>query len=198
MTWERVTRRTARVLVAAAALLAGGCALSPQAIDVAPQLQASPPVAGGGRSMALAVTDARPQQAFGTRGGVYAATAFVAPADDITVPIRAALAARLREAGFLVQPAGAPADLDMQVTVRAIDYIASGSPNVRAVQTRAVVEVRVEDGTQVYKGESKVSASREVLKAPGLADNERMINTIIGQALDRLLENAELNAFLAH
>lgn len=197
MTRDRVTTYLARTLVLAAALSAGACALSPQAIDVAPQLQASPSVAGGGRSMALTVTDARGQQAFGTRGGVYAATAFVAPADDITVPIRAALAARLSEAGFLVQPAGAPADLDMQVTVRAIDYIASGSPNVRAVQTRAVFEVQVDDGTQVYKGESKVSASRDVLKAPGLADNERAINTIISQALDRLLENAELNAFLS-
>lgn len=190
--------RHACATTAMLALVAGlaACALSPHTVDINPTLRASPAVEGNGRSIALAVRDARTQPAFGTRGGVYDKTSYIRPAGDVAGPVRAALAARLAEAGFVVQPPGAEAETTMEVILRDIGYVASGSPAVRKVETRAVVEVTVTRGDRSYSGESKVSESKEVLKAPSPMENERLINTAISQALDRMLQHPELNAFL--
>lgn len=188
-------RRVRTALLLAAALL-GACALSPQTVTVQPQLETRPQAIGRGRALALMVRDARPAEAFGTRGGIYDETSFVAPEGDITRPVRAALAGRLSEAGFVVQPPGQAGDIGMEVIIRNIDYSASGKPTVREVETRAVLDVVVTDADRTYRGQSKVSESREVLKAPSPEANEKYLNAVLSRALDRVLAHPDFNKFL--
>ena len=81
------------LVLATAALLATGCALSPQQIEVAPKPEVEAANLGHNRSVEVIAVDSRGQKAFGSRGGVYKDTALVQPSNDV----RAALADSVRK-----------------------------------------------------------------------------------------------------
>ncbi|MGE0385726.1 MAG: YajG family lipoprotein [Gammaproteobacteria bacterium] len=193
-------RHRARIAAGAAAiaiLAAGGCALSPQMVALNPAVQSAPVFQGNGRTLALAVEDRRPQAAFGTRGGIYGTTSEISPGTDVSGAVRAALAGRLSGAGFAVQPPGAPGQVDMRVAINAIDYAASGSPAVNAIDLGANMDLTVSLDGNTYRGDARVSERRSVLTAPTAQDNEQFLNEIVGRAIDRLLANPDLATFLS-
>jgi uncharacterized lipoprotein len=189
--------RRSQLPIALALLLSAvaGCALSPQTVTINPTLQATPSAHGGGRTLGITVTDARGAETFGTRGGLYADTSDIVPDPNMLATIRAAVAGRMSGAGFTVQPPGGSGAIDMQVILRAVQYVASGEPTVRSIDIRATIEAVVTAGDRTYKGDSKVSQTHAVLKPPSAADNERFLNEIIALALDRILANPQFNQF---
>ncbi len=177
-------------------MLLAGCALSPQQIRVDPELTAVELPPGLDRRVALAVTDARPGTALGSRGGIYSDTAAISTGPGFTVSIRDALAARLTGAGYAVTGPDAAAELGMQVQVMALDYdITAGAPPKKlSVATTLVMTVR--DGADEYRGEGKVSRERDVLKNPSATTNEAMVNEVLSMALGDLLGDKRLHAWL--
>lgn len=189
-----VLARAGAVFLALCAL--GGCALSPQTIQVAPKPVVSAQAFGAGRSIALSVVDTRERAWFGRRGGIYD-TSYIEPAGDITVPVREAVVTALGQYGFQVQPADAPADASMLVDIGAIDYEAAGTPAMTTVTTRADLGVvlRTPDGKE-YSGRSKVSQSQEVPLMPDAARNEALINGTLTRALERMMLQPDVLRFL--
>lgn len=180
----------------AAALLIGGCALSPQTIDVAPSVTVEPAAIGQGRTLALDVVDKRPRAYFGTRGGVYGVTSTIGPTGDVSAGVRKAMAEALTAKGFRVVPAGSAADLLMRLDVEDISYVASGDPVVRSVETAARIGAVIRRGDNEYSGRAQVKQSKDVITAPDAAQNETLINATLSQALERLLKNNDLVDFL--
>lgn len=179
------------------ALLVGACALSPQTIQIKPgvELQERGNI-GQGRALSVQVRDNRDSPVVGTRGGVYASTSEIRTAADIGTPIRHELADRLRVLGFRIVDAGQQADADLTIMVDAISYEATGEPVVRSVETAATVRVRAGIGNREYSGRYRASRTTKVLKAPGVEDNEEMINAAVSRVLERLLADRELLDFL--
>ena len=183
-------------LALAAIVLLGGCALSPQQVMLRPTVSVTPLNIGNGRDVYVDVVDARPQKAFGARGGIYATTSLITPAGDITAPVRAAVASGLVSYGFAVTPDPQPNAIKMKVQIEDIGYQGEGSPTVRKVNTRAAVKVTVDKGAQEYTGRYQAKSSKEVFTAPSEADNDQMINDIVSKVLQRMMSDQELVDFL--
>lgn len=176
--------------------LLGGCALSPQQVMLRPTVSINPLNIGNGREVYVDVVDARPQKAFGARGGIYATTSLITPAGDITAPVRAAIASGLVGYGFAVTPDPKPDAIKMKVQIEEIGYQGEGSPTVRKVNTRAAVKVTIDNGAKEYTGRYQVKNTRGVLTAPSEADNDQMINDIVSKVLQRMMTDKELVNFL--
>ncbi|MDX1657160.1 MAG: YajG family lipoprotein [Candidatus Competibacteraceae bacterium] len=173
-----------------------GCALSPQTVALTPRVDAPAPVIGGGRSLALEVVDARSSPVFGSRGGVYK-TALITSRTPVDQVVREALAERLTASGFRVVDPDQPSPLGLSVTIERVDYRASGQPLVNQVRLEAEIRARARSGGRELTGHYRSSLTRQVLKAPDEAANERLIDQLLGEVLARLLRDAALQELLA-
>ncbi|HNG49971.1 MAG TPA: YajG family lipoprotein [Plasticicumulans sp.] len=185
-----------RSLLCAVLAVAGGCALSPQTLNIHPSLDVAAPPLGRGRPLMLEVIDARTQPAvFGTRGGVYQ-TATVGPRNDVAAAVRQALAERLTAAGFVLS-APQPGSRTLRVELLRIDYHASGEPTVGEVRTSCEVRAIAGNAASSYSGNYRANSVRQVVGSPGVEDNEQIVNEIISQALQRMLADRGLLETLA-
>ncbi len=175
-------------LAALLAVLAAGCALSPQTIGIHPVLDVAAPAIGHGRALALEVVDQRAAADFGARGGVYA-TATVAPRNEVAGAVRAALAERLQAMQFQLAPPGAAAPVQLRVEVLRIDYRALGEPVVNEVRAGAEVRGVVRNAGFGFTGQYRANSARQVVGPPGGETNEAIVNEILSQALQRLLSD---------
>ncbi len=185
------------LLLFMAALSISGCALSPQTINIQPQVALDDAVArGDGRTLALTVTDERKTRVLGTRGGVYAATSEISTAADIRPAIRDELARQLDKLGFRVVDSGADADAALKVIVDSIEYQASGAPVIKSVETAATIRVQARVDNREYTGRYRGTRTTDVFTAPDVEENEAMINAAVERVLERLLHDTELQDFL--
>lgn len=190
------SRLTGPALVLALGAVLGGCALSPQTVQVAPAPEVTPQDIGAGRGVALSVVDTRERDWFGRRGGIYD-TSYVQPSGDITLPVREAIGGALSQYGFRVQAAGEPADLSMMVDIGAIDYEATGTPAMTTVTTRADLGVVLRSPRgEEYSGRSKVSQSKDVALVPDARQNGELINQTLSRAIERMLQQPDVLRFL--
>lgn len=184
------------MLLFLAALSISGCALSPQSINIQPQVALEDVVPrGDGQALALTVADERKTRVVGTRGGVYAATSEISTAADIRPAIRDELARQLDKLGFRVVDSGAEA-ATLKVIVDSIEYQASGAPVVDTVETAATIRVQARVDNREYTGRYRGTRTTEVFTAPDVEENEAMINAAVARVLERLLSDTELQDFL--
>lgn len=184
------------MLLFLAVLSISGCALSPQTINIQPQVALEDVVPrGDGRALVLTVADERKTRVVGTRGGIYAATSEISTIADIRPAIRDELARQLDKLDFRVVDSGAEA-ATLKVIVDSIEYRASGSPVVDTVETAATVRVQAQVNNREYTGRYRGTRTTEVFTAPDTEENEAMINAAVARVLERLLSDTELQDFL--
>lgn len=175
--------------------LLGGCALSPQTVVITPRIDVQSHPIGRGRALALEVVDQRPARHFGYRGGVYE-TAVISPHADVAQTIRQAIAERLRASQFEVtSPSDAP--LGMRVEIQRIDYVATGEPVITEVRARAAIRVTIRNRERVLTSQYQANSARRVWGPPGESENEAIINEVIGQVLQRMLQDGAVLDLLA-
>ena len=173
----------------------GGCALSPQVVEIHPQLPAGAGAAATvAATLALEVRDDRKSPLVGYRGGVYE-TATITVAGDMAARLRSALADAFGQRGYDVVAADAPAPLRLSVAVVELGYSIRQLQLTRLVETRAALQARSQSGTTTRTGAYRDQRSLEVLKPPDTATNERLINETLDAALQRLLADTELLNF---
>lgn len=179
------------------ALVPGGCALSPQTVDVKPSIDTASLARGGdGRTIALDVADNRGSAVIGTRGGVYSGTSEIRTGADIKTSVRNEVSRALQAMGYRVAAAGEPADAALTVIIDSIDYNAIGQNVVKAVEIAATLRVVSKVDNREYTGRYRGKRTSDVLTAPGVEENEKMINAAISHVLERVLTDAELHKFM--
>ncbi|MFO1359675.1 YajG family lipoprotein [Plasticicumulans sp.] len=185
-----------RSLLCAVLAVAGGCALSPQTLNIHPSLDVAAPPLGRGRPLVLEVIDTRTEPAvFGIRGGIYQ-TATVGPRNDVAAAVRQALAERLGAAGFVLSTPQ-PGSRTLRVELLRIDYLASGEPAVGEIRSSCEVRASVANAGSSYSGNYRANSVRQVVGSPGIEENEKIVNEIIAQALQRMLADRGLLDTLA-
>lgn len=184
-------------ILALIVLLMSACALSPQTVNIHPKVDLKDRVVSGNdRLVSLTVSDGRSSRVVGTRGGIYAETSEISTNADISPAIRAELVSGLRKLGFQVVDSGQTAAASLTVVIDTIDYTASGAPLTDSVETSATVRAQAQQGNREFSGRYRGTRTTEVLKAPGVEENEAMINAAISRVLERLLTDPKLLAFL--
>lgn len=186
-------RRMIRLfLLTTAALLCAACALSPQIVQLDPEIDlvAEAP-RGNGRTIALRVIDARADNIVGSRGGVYD-TAYIRTAPDLVDKVHAALRRGYETLGFRVVAADAPADIALRVELTDFSYEAGGAELVRGVKTGVSVRGTGTQGGRTVTGDYREGAGRDVLLAPSGDTNERRLNEDLSAVLRRLVADRRL------
>ncbi len=190
-------KRLPQLIALLMAALLAGCALSPQQVTIAPQLAPADSNIGAGRSVRVVVEDRRESPVIGHRGGVYADTSNITAANDIGQALARAAEQKLRSMGFAVVSGFAPADSELRVVVDTLSY---QHPDKAAVgydvELLSVLGAEVQRSEQRYEGRYRVKTSRHFFNSPSAPHNEKLINEVLAETLERLFADAKLQAFM--
>lgn len=173
-----------------------GCALSPQVIEVQPTVKVSAANIGHNQPVQVIAVDSRDQLAFGTRGGVYKETALVQPGNDVKSAVEDAVRQGLQTQGFNAFNPG-DTETSLEVRLEKLDYVPEAGSVVNEVTLNLVLLGEAQRGDSSYTGTYKSSVVHDVPLTPSAARNQAMINEILSQALNRMLADQKLLAFLA-
>jgi len=150
--------------------------------------------------LALTVLDMRAEKAFGARGGIYA-TALITPRTEVEQTLRRVIAERLQNGNFqLVDSSQADTTtLTLDVRIKRINYsvterVAGGLLN--DVKVHALFEATARNAERLLSGQYQATATRQFNGYPSAAQNEILLNEVVGKALQGILSDRELLAVL--
>lgn len=186
--------RALALLTLTAALSA--CGLSPQVIEIHPSAQVEATNTGHNAPVAVFAVDSRSQTAFGTRGGVYKDTALVQPANDVKSAIEDAVKKGLQTQGFNAFNPGDDAT-SLEVRLEQLDYIPEAGAVVNEVNLHLVLSAQAKRGDVTHSGTYKSDTVHQFPVTPSAARNQAIINGILSSAIERLLRDPKMLAFLA-
>ncbi len=186
--------RTTTAMVTLALL--AGCALSPQEVEVRPDPSVPAANVGHNAPVLVEVVDERTDEALGTRGGVYADTALIHPANDVNAEIRDIVRNGLQKQGFNAYNPGNQATR-LRIRIKTLSYVPESGAVVNQVTTRAVLQAVAErpEATQDATFRSKVT--HDMPFTPDARRNTAMMNDVLTRSLKRLLSDPQLLAFLS-
>ncbi|MCH2558005.1 MAG: YajG family lipoprotein [Alcanivorax sp.] len=184
------------LVLAAAALLATGCALSPQQIQIEPKPQVTPANFGQNSQVQVIAVDSRSQKAFGSRGGVYKDTALVMPANDVREAIEEAVRGGLQSLGYNAFNPGGDATT-LEVRLEKLDYVPEEGSVVNRVNLDLVLQAEARRGDTTHTGTYKSSTQHDLPFTPNVERNQAMVNEILSRSIERLLNDREMLDFLA-
>lgn len=193
---RRHVLRAAAVLLATALL--AGCA-SPHYLQLNPKRSVSVPQTGSGQAVTVAVVDERDSDVIGTRTGSAMSTAVITVSAHELVPQLQREAERaVSDMGFspTTQPDNARPSLT--VTMLQLGYGRGDSrPVIDEARLEAILEVKVTNRGTTYTGTYTSRRTQSYAVRPDRDANTRMLNDLIGDALNRAFSDPELARLLA-
>jgi len=178
-------------------LLLNGCALSPQTVVIDPELSVvTRSTAAQDIRLSLEVIDPRTTDVIGQRGGVYETTSDIRTDPGMTATVRNTLATALGNLGYLVVSPDEAARARLVVEIAELAYVAHQEELIDTIETRVAVRATCRKGSEQYGSTYRVTHKKEVIKAPSEKKNEELVNGVIARALDKMLSDEELIAFI--
>jgi uncharacterized lipoprotein len=178
-------------------LLAGACVHAPQPVTLNPMPKIAENAVGKLLPVAVKVVDARPTAATDVPS-VRAAREQYPITGDVAEAVRAKVMDGLELQGFRPAPAnGGDAGRALTVEVRLLEHgvlPGFGSSDINATATLKAI-ARRPDGT--YEVTRQVNEHRKVLFGPTRKAVAETVNSALAGALQRILEDEKLLAFLA-
>lgn len=173
----------------------GGCAISPQSIQLNPSVTVPQSNMGQGRSINLTVVDQRKVKALGSRGGIYARTALVTIDGGPEEPIRQELAGALSGYGFNVINA-VNADINLNIDIETLGYESVGNTFPKQVKNNILLKATCTKNGSEFSSRYAANKVEELLVEPTAGQNERMINSLVSRGLSALMTDQRLLDFL--
>ena len=173
----------------------GGCALSPQNVTIAPDIEIKGNQVALDGPVTVTVYDQRLSPWLGSRGGVYSGSNKIGIENNLQDAVRSSVEKALQKAGM--QPGHSAAAPQFQVYIDTLEYHVPDSSYVSHVDLKAAVRVVVQVGTARYQGSYIAEDDRRVFRAPSDEENEEMINGILAKAVERAFDDPGLLRFMA-
>ena len=164
-----------------------GCALSPQIISVSPSLDTAEATRRQtDNTISIRVSDSRPMTVVGSRGGIYRETSTLTTADNMTSNIREALTSAFNGLGYNVASSGG---IVLTVNISELLYNIERNNAVNTITTSATVNVTCQNPSNTLNNDYKITDKKDYIKAPSQQENERIINTTLASALNRIFND---------
>ncbi|KEQ18859.1 YajG family lipoprotein [Endozoicomonas numazuensis] len=176
------------------ALALGGCALSPQEVDVNPRIAVEKPIKQLQGTVSVTVYDERLSRSLGNRGGVYSSTNAITTNDRLALAIRSSVELGLREMGLRVTESEEVPQF--QVYLDSLEYRVPEGSYITQVDLSAKIRARVIKNGQSFEGVYSSEISERVPKAPSDDKNEELIDKVLSDVLSRSLADPGLTSFL--
>lgn len=177
-------------------VLISGCAWTPQAVVLKPEIQSTLGSIGQGRVVLLTVVDERPRSTLGTRAA-RGIGAELTVQGDLTNVVRTAIADGLQHQGFVIT-SDKPADgREIRVEIRNLDYGVTVGFFAGTLRTECGLKAVCIIGStrpyeQLYRGEHQES----VQVVQSAEANEQYLNSALSKAINLLLQDPLLSQSL--
>ena len=179
--------------VALVALMLGGCAMSPQQVEVSPKIAVEGGVTNAQSPVSVTVYDDRAGARIGSRGGVYSETSSISTDADFALSVRSSVELALRQLGLKVTDS--PDTPQFQVYIDQLSYTVPEG-YVSQVDLKAVARVVVSIGGEKFTGRYSSDIQQKLVTAPSDDKNVELVNQVLSDVLGRAFKDAELKAFL--
>ena len=177
-------------------LILPACALSPQTINIDPDINMVDIKPVNGSRLVLDVRDSRSNKIVGYRGGIYD-TAAITTQDDVSATIHAELARVLKGEGFTIVSKGMPADAILEIDLQKLNYTVKQQNIPWKVEVSAVINARAAAGTRTVSSNFEDSLNKDFPKSPSPSENGKLINGIISKLLQRIMEDDSVISLLS-
>jgi len=185
-----------RILLIGLVLLSAGCAFTPQAVVLKPELLPVSARIGQGQPVLVTVVDERPRSTLGTRGarGVGAELTI---AGDLLEVVRKAISDGLQNQGFSPTTEKSVDGPELRVEVRNLDYRVvvgfwAGTLSTECGLKAICIQGSARPFEQLYRGEYQESV--QVVQTEEA--NEKYINAAVSKAINALLQDSRLTQCL--
>src|SRR5690625_3979451 len=172
-------------LLALVGLVLGGCAVSPQQVEVRPSLPLDADTWGRSLPVAVQVEDRREETILGSRGGIYGESSTVTVSNDLGLAVGRAVNAYLATQGFQTNAAGEGATR-LRVFVEWLAYLA---PDIRQGQEPRLPPAQRagagRDG-QAVDGRYHAEAGHRPVNRPGGETHQRWFYQVRSDVLRRM------------
>lgn len=186
--------QTAKWLWAGVGIFAAiqGCALRPENVRIDPTINLPRGLAGGGNTIAIAVSDARAVKKLGEVGDPNREMYPISVSEDPSSAIYSRVSSALGELGYTVVPytAGMQPSLKIEVEVlkldsdkRALDFLTT---------LHAEVAAHARNGTESLDAKYTVDQSLSTAGPAYKRDTTRLVNAAVSRALQDLLADQQL------
>lgn len=176
------------LLLITASILLTACALSPQTINIVPDISMVDIKPVNGSRLTLDIRDSRGSSIVGYRGGIYD-TAAITTRDNVTAAIYAEFSRVLKEEGFIVVNKGMPADASLEIELQKLNYTVKQQNIPWKIEVSAIISARAAAGTKTVSSNFEDSLNKDFPKSPSIRENEKLINSVISKLLQRILQD---------
>lgn len=152
---------------------------------------------GNDVELAVKVVDERPDRALGRRGSALMTGAQITTDQDVAGIIYEQLVEGLKKKGFNSVAYEENFPRRLKVEVRLIKYYTSTGFWTGGVHTSAALKAVAANSDKVYENFYRVENEKRVVFVPGAKTNDRLINEVVSEVLQKLLSDQDLMAFLA-
>lgn len=174
-----------------------GCALSPQVIEVNPDIQmADTPAVTKPVKLRLDVIDARSSPVLGQRGGVYKDTSDISTSENMTGNLQRQISAALKRLGYEVTGKGESSDADLTVRISNMKYTASSEKLLNKIEIKVAIHALIKKGGKEFNGDYSATRKKDYVKLPGIDENEKIVNEALAVVLQSMLKDQDLISFL--
>ncbi len=176
-------------------VLLGGCALSPQEIDVSPRININAAQSVASKPINVTVFDQRSISLIGSRGGVYSETSSLSTNDSFTLSIQSSVELALRQMGFKITDSQEA--IQLQVYIDQLSYeVPEGY--VSQVDLRAVTRVVIKKGSETFTGKYSSDIQQKLITAPSNKKNVELVNQVLSDVMGRAFNDTGFRAFLTN
>lgn len=174
-----------------------GCALSPQVIDVNPDINLTDtPAVKQPVRLALNVVDSRKSPVIGQRGGVYKDTSDISTSENMTGNLHRQLTTALKHLGYEVAGKNEASDADLTVTINNMKYTASSEKLLNKIEIRVAIHALITKDGKQFNGDYSATRKKDYVKLPGIEENAKIVNEALATVLQSMLQDKDLVSFI--
>lgn len=174
-----------------------GCALSPQVIDVNPDINLADTAAVKQPvRLTLNVVDARKSPVIGQRGGVYKDTSDISTSENMTGNLHRQLTAALKRLGYEVAGKNEASDADLTVTINNMKYTANSEKLLNKIEIRVAIHALITKNGKQFNGDYSATRKKDYVKLPDMEENSKIVNEALAVVLQSMLQDKDLVSFV--
>lgn len=178
-------------------LVSSGCALSPQVIEINPDIQLSDkPAVKKPVKLGLNVVDSRSSQVIGQRGGVYKDTSDISTSENMTGNLQRQISAALKRLGYEVTGKGETPDAVLTVKINNMEYTASSEKLLNKIEIKVAVHALITRNGKEFNGDYSATRKKDYVKVPSIDENEKIVNETLAVVLQSMLQDRDLVSFI--
>lgn len=190
-------RKIAVLLAVGLLSLLTACAHSPQQLTVRPVLEISGDSWGNGQPLRVTARDGRSDKVIGTLGGIYGNSSTITVANDIEEAMVSAANALLASKGFVVNSRD-PNAVQLTIVIDELRYqdLTEDDKVGKAVKMVAALRAEGERNGDTFSARYQTASDYRGVTAPSMKDNEKRLNKLLEQTLQRMFNDEKLRDFL--